>query len=216
MSPTTMERDAPEVAPSPSGPEPPPPPSRVGRDQSRRRVVVRVAVALAVLFVLSQLRVHWNTLTRVDAPFTLRSDKRLGMVSPDPEEEVGLPVTVEWETVDYELEDGHRFAVFVDKGFPSPRRDVRLTLCSEQGKLPPQPGELRTPCTDDRERIFFTTDTSMSFDCFEPRFSAGRRRQNEHTVSVILVDRNLRRVGEAATSVKFRVDDDDASSCRGF
>ena len=216
MSPATMEREAPETAPSGAGSEPPAPPSRVGRDQRRRRVLVRIAVVLGVLFVLSQLQVHWNTITRIDAPFTLRADKRLAMVSPDPEEEVGLPVTVTWKTVDYELEDGHRFAVFVDKGFPAPRRDVRLTLCSEQGKLPPQPGELRAPCKDDRDRIHFTTDTSLSFDCFEPRFSAGRRRQNEHTVSVILVDENLRRVGEAATAVKFRVDDEDAASCRGF
>jgi hypothetical protein len=106
--------------------------------------------------------------------------------------------------------------VFLDKGFPSPRRDVRLTLCSEQGKLPPQPGELRAPCKDDRERIFFTNETSMRFDCFEPRFSAGRRRQHEHTVSVILVDENLKRIGEAAASVTFRVDTADADACRGF
>lgn len=216
MSPSTLEREAAETAPAGAGSEPPVTPGRLGRAQRRRRLLVRVAAVLAVLFVLAQLRVHWNTLTRVDAPFTLRADKRLGMVSPSPEEEVDLPVTVTWETVDHELEEGHQFAVFVDKGFPAPRRDVRLTLCSEQGKLPPQPGELRAPCKDDRERIYFTTDTSLSFDCFEPRFSAGRRRQNEHTVSVILVDENLRRVGEAATAVKFRVDDEDAASCRGF
>ena len=218
MSPDTLVREPEATEPDAlgGGPRPDGPTPRVGRDQRRRRWLVRAALALLAVFLLAQIQVHWNTITRVDAPFTLRSDDRLAMVSPEPEEEVGLPVKVTWETVDYELEPGYRFAVFLDKGFPSPRKYVRLTLCSEQGKLPPQPGELRAPCSDDRERIFFTRKTSMSFDCFEPRFSAGRRRQNEHTVSVILVDQDLKRVGEVATAVKFRVESEDAAACRGF
>lgn len=217
MSPTsTVEHPTPEAPPAtePAGPDAPR--GRVGRGRQRRTWIIRIAAVLLVVFFLAQLRIHWNTLTRVDAPFTLRADSRLSMVSPEPLEEVELPMTVTWETVDYELADGAQFAVFLDKGFPAPRRDVRLTLCSEQGKLPPQPGELRAPCKDDRENVFFTTDTSITFDCFEPRFHAGRRRQNEHTVSVILVDENLKRIGETATAVTFRVDADDAAECRGF
>lgn len=193
------------------------PPSRITRNQERRRYVIIALIVFGVFLAGQFLRIHWNTLVRVDAPFTLRSDDRINITSPGSQDVIeDLPMTVTWELDDYELAEGEQFAVFVDTGFPSPRSDVRVRVCSVQAKLPPQPGELRAPCKDQRETVFFTTDTSMSFDCFEPRFSAGRARQHDHTVSVILVDADLLRVGETAASIEFRVDSDVADACRGF
>ena len=138
------------------------------------------------------------------------------MVAPEEEQEVRLPLRVSWEVEAFELRDGNHFGVFVDTDIPSPDKVVRLRVCSAREQLPPAPGEFRGICSDQREKIFFTTETSFSLECFEPRFNLGARRLNDHRVTVILLDGENRRVGEAAASVPFRVDPDDAKKCRGL
>ena len=82
--------------------------------------------------------------------------------------------------------------------------------------MPPAPGDYRGVCVDQRDRILFTTKHSVSIKCFEPHFNRGKRRMNDHTVIVVLLDKDKRRIGEAATEVNFRVDGKDARKCRGF
>lgn len=182
----------------------------------RRRVLAAVVALVMLAPTLLTLRVHWGSLTRTDAPLTFRPDRRLSMVSPEEEEEVRLPLQVTWEVDDFALEDGNHFGVFVDTDIPSPDKIVRLRVCGTREQLPPTPGEFRGVCRDQRERIFFTTDTSFTLECFEPRFNLGARRLNDHRVTVILLDAENRRVGEAAASVPFQVDAGDARKCRGL
>ena len=183
---------------------------------SRRRMIA-IGAAIAVLLPLAQvIRINWHTITRQDAPLSFRPDKRLAMVAPKPEAKVNLPVKVNWESKDFALQDGNRFGVFVDTAIPSPGDILRVRLCTRLGELPPAPGDFRGICKDQREQISFTTDHSVSFDCFEPRFNKGKRRMNDHTVTVVLLDKNLKRIGEAAANVMFRVDPNDARTCRGF
>jgi hypothetical protein len=183
---------------------------------SRRRIIV-AALAFAVLLPACQvMRVNWKTLSRVDAPMSFRPDKRLSMVSPKDEEKVRLPATITWKSNDFPLTNGNRFGVFLDSAIPSPNDILRVRLCTRLAELPPAPGDFRGLCTDQRDNILFTTKHSVTFDCFEPHFNRGKRRMNDHTVTVILLDKQLRRVGEAAAQVSFRADAADAKRCRGF
>jgi hypothetical protein len=129
---------------------------------------------------------------------------------------VDLPVRLRWEVEDFPLRDGNRFAVFLDEPPVGPKRTVRLQVCTEGEKLPPQLGSTRKACKDDRKQIFFSDDTSLTLRCPEPRFSAPKRQRNAHTATVVLVDGDDRRVGQAATRVRFHVDPEDARQCRGL
>lgn len=183
---------------------------------SRRRVIV-IAVAFAVLLPACQaIRINWSTITRTDAPLSFRPDRRLSMQSPKPEELVKLPVTVDWRSKNWDTSDGNQYAVYIDTSIPSPDDFARVRLCTRLGELPPAPGDFRSICTDQRDRVKFTKATSIKIDCFEPHFNRGKRRMNDHVVRVVLVDKDFRRIGEAAADVQFRVDAADARKCRGF
>jgi hypothetical protein len=177
---------------------------------------VIAAVVLVVVPTILTLRIHWGSLTRTDAPLSFLPDRRLSMVAPEEEQQVGLPLVVRWKVEDFPVTDGNHFGVFVDTDIPSPDKTVRLRVCTSREQLPPAPGEFRGICKDQRQKIFFTTDTSYELQCFEPRFNLGARRLNDHRVTVILLDGQNRRVGEAAASVPFRADPDDAKKCRGL
>jgi hypothetical protein len=155
--------------------------------------------------------------TRTDAPVSFKADHRLSFESPDQEDEVDIPVRLEWKVKDFALRNGNRFAVFINKPPVGPKRTVRIRLCTEGEKLPPQPGSERTKiCKDDLQRIYFSSKTSLTLKCFEPRFDAPKRERDTHTATVVLVDRNDRRIGQAATTVRFHVDEDQAKKCRGL
>ena len=172
----------------------------------------RLAMALAAMVVLA----GGCGITRIDAPVTFKADHRLDIVEPEPEEEVELPMEVAWDVEDFERTGGNHFGLFVDRVPIGPKRAIRLRVCTEGEKQPPQLGSFRKPCKDDRETIFFTTDTSFTFDCFEIRFDQPERSRNTHTVSLVLLDAEERRIGEAVDTIKFEVDEDDARRCRGL
>ncbi len=185
--------------------------------QLSRNKMFLVAIALLVFLPSCQLvRVHWATLTRVDAPLSMRADKRLSMQEPDQEELVHLPVTVKWKSEDFDLSNGNQFGVFINSSIPSPGDPARVRLCSRLAELPPAPGDYRGVCVDQRDRILFTTKHAVTIECFEPHFNRGKRRMNDHQVTVVLLDKDKRRIGEAAAEVPFRVDAKDARTCRGF
>src|SRR5205823_887670 len=114
-------------------------------------------------------------ITSTQAPITLRSDRRLKMISPSDEEKVTLPVTVKWAVRDFPLAAGNHFGVFVDRAPLAARKDLRWRICGEQEKQPVQPGEDRRPCKDDRKWVFLTAEASKTFTCFEPKDNASKR-----------------------------------------
>jgi hypothetical protein len=176
-----------------------------------RRKARLAALALAAGVVLPACNV-----TAVQAPITLRADRRLKMVSPKDEDKVRLPTKVTWAATDFDTSKGNHFGVFVDRSPLGPRKDLRFRICTEQEKQPVQAGEDRKPCKDDRKTVFLTNETSFTFTCFEPKVNAPKRTRYDHTVTVILLDASNKRVGEAATSVKFQVNERDEKKCRGF
>jgi len=174
---------------------------------------------LRSVFVLAVVAVAVSAcgITRTDAPVSFKADHRLSFESPDQEDEVDIPVRLDWKVKDFPLRNGNRFAVFIDKPPVGPKRTVRIRLCTEGEKLPPQPGsERRKICEDDIQRIYFADKTSLTIKCFEPRFSAPKRVRHTHSATVVLVDRNNRRVGQAATTIRFHVDEAQEKKCRGL
>ena len=172
--------------------------------------------ALALVLAVSALAVAGCGITRVDSPVSFKADHRLSFEEPDQEDEVPIPVQLDWKVKNFSRTDGKRFAVFVDKPPVGPEKTVRLRICTEGEKLPPQPGTDRKVCKDDARRIYFADDTSLKLACFEPRFDAPERERNTHTVSVILVDGDDQRIGQAVATVRFHVDAEEAKRCRGL
>ena len=154
--------------------------------------------------------------TRTDAPVSFKADHRLSFVDPDQEDDVHIPVRLDWKVKDFPLTEGHRFAVFVDKAPVGPNRTVRIRLCTEGEKLPPQIGSDRTICKDETQRVYLAGRPSLVLDCFQPRFDVPERLRNTHTATVILIDGRDRRVGQAAATVRFHVESAEAKKCRGL
>lgn len=175
----------------------------------RSRLVLASALSIALL-------ASGCGITRVDAPVTFSADHRLKIEAPKPEANVHLPVEVRWSVKDFPRQGGNHFGLFVDRVPVGPKRSVRLRVCTEGEKLPPQLGSTRKLCKDDRKSVYFATGTSYRVTCFEPRFTAPERTRNTHTVSIVLLDQNDRRVGEAVQTVRFRVDATQARRCRGL
>lgn len=154
--------------------------------------------------------------TRTDAPVSFKADHRLSFESPDQEDDVHIPVHLDWKVKDFPLRHGNHFAVFIDKAPVGEHRTVRIRLCTEGEKLPPQLGTDRKICKDELQRIYLSDDTSLTLKCFQPRFDAPKRLRNTHTATVVLVDGQDRRIGQASTTVRFHVDEHESKKCRGI
>src|SRR3954453_7309278 len=127
----------------------------------KRRGLVLAVVAVAAVMLSG------CGITSTDAPITLRSDKRLKMVSPGDEEKVTLPVTVKWAVTDFPIANGNHFGLFVDRAPLGAGKELRWRICGEQEKQPVQPGEDRRPCKDDRKTIFVSARPPPPFQCVD-------------------------------------------------
>lgn len=169
-----------------------------------------LAATLALLLVAGGC----GSLTAVKSPVTIRSDRRLKVLSPTDNDTVHLPVVLRWRVTDFPLDNGNQFGVYVDKAPVVPRGHLQWRVCTKREAVPPQIGENRGECIDERDRIFITSKTSMQFECFDVDLSAPKRIRDQHTITVVLLDSDMRRVGEASTSVTFKVDAKDSRRCR--
>lgn len=135
------------------------------------------------------------------------NDDRLDFVSPTERELVSPPVTIEWTMEDVALsgldgppgEDG-AFVVFVDRApMPVGRNLAWLAgedaSCARDGRCP----DLEYLAT---LGVHVTTDTSVTLDRL-PRAGGPDSRDEEHSVTVVLVDATGTRVGESAWYLPF-------------
>ena len=155
-------------------------------------------------------------INKVEVPLTFSSDRRLHMVSPGDQSVVGLPVTVRWSAADFPLSGGNHFGVFVDQPPVGLQAQLRLVVCSQQGLSPIQVGEQRSPCYDQRNAVFMAYRPSYTFSCFSPRYNAAARSRDQHQISVVLLDRNNVRVGQAVADVTIDVDPRAVNRCLGL
>lgn len=155
-------------------------------------------------------------INKTEVPLTFSSDRRLHMVSPTDQSVVQLPVTIRWSADGFPLTDGNHFGVFVDQPPVGLQAQVRLVVCSEQGLSPIQFGEQRSPCYDQRNKVFMAAQPSITLPCLSPRFGAGARNQNQHQISVVLLDKNNTRVGQAVADLTIDADPHAVNRCMGL
>lgn len=155
-------------------------------------------------------------LLEVQVPVSFEVHRDFEFVTPDDTDVVPLPVAVEWKAGDLAA-DGRSFAVFLDTSPVGPGDVVRLRLCADRESEPPVVGQDRSRCrTDIGERVWITKDTRLVLDCIKPKESASDRVRNRHMVTVIVIDEDHVRVGQAGISRTFEVEDDAAlRACSG-
>lgn len=135
-------------------------------------------------------------------------DNRLEFTSPPPRSLVELPVTVAWRIEDFvparpgvpkEESDGV-FGVFVDRSPMAVGKDVRSLAAGDESC------ERDPRCPDDTYLadmgVFITAETSVVLTAL-PRVGAGVG-DEQHTVSVVLLDHAGRRHTESAWFIEFR------------
>lgn len=168
---------------------------------------------LIVALVTSSVLSGCSALTRVDAPIDFAADRRLSMISPDDGDTVGMPVTVRWRAGRFDLVDGRHFGVFVDRAPLGLGEHLRWRVCTAKEEVPPGPGEHRGECRDDRHNVFLTAEPSITFACLDRRDNVPDSRANDHTVTIVLLDGDARRIGRAVARVSFSVRARDAAPC---
>ncbi len=124
-------------------------------------------------------------------------DDRLSITAPRDRATVTLPVTVRW---DIERFDG-TFAVFVDRA-PLPSGKTLRWLARDDELCATTPG-----CPDDlwfsNRNIYRTSDTTLTLTEL-PELDRAEQREF-HEVTIVLLGRDGRRVGESAFAVEFEI-----------
>lgn len=161
----------------------------------------RASAWLAVALALSSCATHG---------LAFRKDDRVEIVRPRDRERVRLPFTLEWRARDFPVGagtiggTGNYFAIFVDRSPMGPGQSLRA-LGDDVCK--------RTPgCPDVAwladHRVFLATATSYRIGSLPDILSATTRRGvlEDHEITIVLMDREGRRIGESAFTVEFFYD----------
>jgi hypothetical protein len=166
---------------------------------TRRRTAARLVAVLAVA-------VGALTSCRVSG-LQLRVDDRLRFSSPQEGHRVQLPVTVRWAMRDFQATglDGSRddgrgaFVVFVDRAPMAAGKDLRSIASGDAGcRRDPRCPDLSYLA---EQHVFVTTEASLTIDRL-PKAVDGVG-DEQHSVTVVLVDGSSRRIGESAWYLPF-------------
>ena len=141
-----------------------------------------------------------------------RVDDRLTITSPKDRAVVSLPLTVEWTIRDFTIvepgqppqgDQSGYFGVFVDQA-PQPPGKKLSWVARKDRTCRPADG-----CPDAEylaaRHIFSTTDTHITFEQL-PRPAESNKHKERHTITVILLDPDGRRIGESAFELDVTVD----------
>lgn len=115
-----------------------------------------------------------------------RNDHRIEILQPRKYATVDQPLTVRWQAKDFAAPDDGHFLVLVDRD-------------------PMPPGETLTYFRRNRLDIYQVDATTFTVDVFTPHVGANSTERNRHDVTVVLLDRDGRRIGESAGFVEFTV-----------
>ena len=119
--------------------------------------------------------------------YLFRHSDRVKVVYPGAYASVAQPLTIRWEAQAFTAPGDGRFAVFLDRD-------------------PMPPGEsLDYFDRHDRDRIWVLDGTSLALDVVPRRVGIDPAEQDHHDVTVVLLDRAGRRVGEYAGFAEFSV-----------
>ncbi len=116
-----------------------------------------------------------------------RQSDRLEMLAPANYSKVREPLILRWAARDFSAPADGAFAVFVDRD-------------------PMPPGEtLDYFAPDDREGIHVLDATQLRIEVLAPLVGVDPAEQNHHAVTVVMLDRSGRRLGEYAGFTEFNV-----------
>jgi hypothetical protein len=129
-----------------------------------------------------------------------RVDDRLSFVAPEDRSTVTLPVRIDWEVRDVDVDS---FAVFVDRAPMPPNEPLRWlarndTSCREQDGCPDEEYL-------NSRGVYTTTETELVLEQV-PRTTDRDERKERHRAVVVLLDREGRRIGESAFEIEFDVE----------
>ena len=132
-----------------------------------------------------------------------RADDRVDIVEPEDRAETTLPVTIRWTADDVEADDGGPyFAVFVDRAPIRPGQSLRALADDSCNRT--------EGCPDlayfrDRH-VYVTDELEVTIDALPVRSGQRTAADNRHEATIILLDADGRRLGEAAYTVEFTVE----------
>ena len=119
--------------------------------------------------------------------YLFQQSDRVQIVTPQSYTMVSQPLTVRWQTQDFTAPQDGSFAVFVDRD-------------------PMPPGEgIDYFAPQDRDNIHVLTSTSLHLAALAQQVGVDPAEQNHHDVTVVLLDRSGRRIGEYAGFTEFTV-----------
>jgi hypothetical protein len=133
-----------------------------------------------------------------------REDDRVDIVEPADREETTLPVTVRWRAdLDGGGDGGPYFAVFVDRAPIRPGQSLRALADDACNSTPGCPDMAYF-----RDRFVFVTDEQqVTIDALPQEGGQRTSADDRHEATVVLIDADGRRVGEAAYTVEFTVEE---------
>jgi hypothetical protein len=167
----------------------------VARPRLLRTVVVAVVLAVAPACGVSGL--------------SFVQDDRVDIIRPEDRSEVRLPVSVRWTVEDFEVGPGQgSFGVFVDRAPPPSGKTLAWLFRGDSGCKGSAARVCATPEFLGQRNVFETTRTAFTVEQVNQLTGSQAGRQL-HEVTVVLLDRSGRRVGEGAWSVQFEVQDVD-------
>lgn len=119
--------------------------------------------------------------------YLFRQSDRLQIVSPRAYSSVRAPLTIRWVARDFTAPSDGEFAVFVDRD-------------------PMPPGEgLDFFARDDRDGIRLLDASSLQIPVLPRRQGVDPAEQDHHDVTVVMLDRSGRRIGEYAGFTEFNL-----------
>jgi hypothetical protein len=133
-----------------------------------------------------------------------REDERVDIVTPEDRAEVALPVTISWTSeVEAGGGEGPYYAVFVDRSPIRPGQSLRALADDSCNSTPgcPDIAYLR-----DRH-VHVTEETSVTLEVVPRRSGQRTGAEDRHEATIVLIDAEGRRVGEAAYTVEFTVEE---------
>lgn len=133
------------------------------------------------------------------AGLDFRADERLTITTPDDRSAVTVPFPVEWQLAD-PLPRESAFAVLVDVSPPRPGAPITDLLPEEQQNT----AACDASCQQDAlaaRGVLVTSATSIEIPVLPRPTGVSADRARRHTITVIVLDEDGRRVGEVADSV---------------
>jgi hypothetical protein len=154
-----------------------------------RKVPARLAACLLVAAGISGCRVEGAV---------FRTDERLTFLSPEARQEVSLPLTVSWRWDD-EAKRPARFALVVDTAPPAPGKSLESLVDDPGCRAVPDCVRQWFP----EHGVYETTETSFVLEAVARRVNVPRSEQRFHELTIVLLDEEGRRTGEANWSREF-------------